>query len=79
MTVDELKSILRLTEEGLLKLFQLDPKTFQDLNINIDELSLNEFYTLIIEHPLMLRRPIMLDEKDCKLVLTKKKFANFTT
>ena len=29
MTVDELKSILRLTEEGLLKLFQLDPKLFK--------------------------------------------------
>lgn len=77
MTVDELKSILRLTEEGATEIISTRSKTFQDLNINIDELSLNEFYTLIIEHPLMLRRPIMLDEKDCKLVLTKKKFANF--
>ncbi len=80
MTVDELKSILRLTEEGATEIISTRSKTFQDLNINIDELSLNEFYTLIIEHPLMLRRPIMLDEKkDCKLVLTKKKFVNFTT
>lgn len=77
MTVDELKSILRLTEEGATEIISTRSKTFQDLNINIDELSLNEFYTLIIEHPLMLRRPIMLDEKDCKLVLTKKKFVNF--
>ena len=29
MTVDELKAILRLTEEGLMKLFQLDPKLFR--------------------------------------------------
>ncbi|MGR5911920.1 transcriptional regulator SpxA [Bacillus cereus] len=60
MTVDELKSILRLTEEGATEIISTRSKTFQDLNINIDELSLNEFYTLIIEHPLMLRRPIML-------------------
>lgn len=63
MTVDELKSILRLTEEGATEIISTRSKTFQDLNTNIDELSLNEFYTLIIEHPLMLRRPIMLDEK----------------
>ncbi|TKI91809.1 transcriptional regulator Spx, partial [Bacillus cereus] len=63
MTVDELKSILRLTEEGATEIISTRSKTFQDLNINIEELSLNEFYTLIIEHPLMLRRPIMLDEK----------------
>ena len=51
MTVDELKSILRLTEEGATEIISTRSKTFQDLNINIEELSLNEFYKLIIEHP----------------------------
>ncbi|MES1052517.1 transcriptional regulator Spx [Bacillus thuringiensis] len=77
MTVDELKSILRLTEEGATEIISTRSKTFQDLNINIDELSLNEFYTLIIEHPLMLRRPIMLDEKRLQIGFNEEEIRNF--
>lgn len=77
MTVDELKSILRLTEEGATEIISTRSKTFQDLNINIDELSLNEFYKLIIEHPLMLRRPIMLDEKRLQIGFNDEEIREF--
>ncbi|MGR5881519.1 transcriptional regulator SpxA [Bacillus cereus] len=77
MTVDELKSILRLTEEGATEIISTRSKTFQDLNINIEELSLNEFYTLIIEHPLMLRRPIMLDEKRLQIGFNEEEIHKF--
>ncbi len=77
MTVDELKSILRLTEEGATEIISTKSKTFQDLNINIDELSLNEFYQLIIEHPLMLRRPIMLDEKRLQIGFNDEEIRKF--
>ncbi|HGA0511953.1 TPA: transcriptional regulator SpxA [Bacillus pacificus] len=77
MTVDELKSILRLTEEGATEIISTRSKTFQDLNINIDELSLNEFYTLIIEYPLMLRRPIMLDEKRLQIGFNEEEIRKF--
>ncbi|MBM7650903.1 transcriptional regulator SpxA [Neobacillus cucumis] len=63
LTVDEIKSILRLTEEGTSEIISTNSKTFQELNINIESLPLNEFYQLIKEHPKMLRRPIILDEK----------------
>ncbi|CAM4059479.1 MULTISPECIES: transcriptional regulator SpxA [Bacillus cereus group] len=63
LTVDELKCILRLTEDGATEIISTRSKTFQELNINIEALTLNEFYKLIIEYPQMLRRPIMLDEK----------------
>jgi regulatory protein spx len=63
LTVDEIKSILRLTEEGTSEIISTNSKTFQELNINIESLPLNEFYKLIMEHPKMLRRPIILDEK----------------
>lgn len=78
MTVDELKSILRLTEEGATEIISTRSKTFQDLNINIDELSLNEFYQLIIEHPLMLRRPIMLDEKRLQIGFNDEEIRKFS-
>ena len=63
LTVDEIKSILRLTEEGTSEIVSTNSKTFQELNINIETLQLNEFYQLIIENPKMLRRPIIMDEK----------------
>nr|EEK66704.1 Regulatory protein spx 1 [Bacillus wiedmannii] len=77
LTVDELKSILRLTEDGATEIISTRSKTFQDLNINIEALSLNEFYKLIIEHPLMLRRPIILDEKRLQIGFNDEEIRKF--
>jgi regulatory protein spx len=63
LTVDEIKSILRLTEEGTSEIISTNSKAFKELNINIETLPLNELYKLIMEHPTMVRRPIILDEK----------------
>ncbi|MEH7282057.1 transcriptional regulator SpxA [Bacillus toyonensis] len=77
LTVDELKSILRLTEEGATEIISTRSKIFQELNINIEALSLNEFYKLIIEHPQMLRRPIMLDEKRLQIGFNEEEIRKF--
>lgn len=77
LTVDELKSILRLTEEGATEIISTRSKIFQELNINIEALSLNEFYKLIIEYPQMLRRPIMLDEKRLQIGFNEEEILKF--
>ncbi|PEJ63629.1 transcriptional regulator SpxA [Bacillus wiedmannii] len=77
LTVDELKSILRLTEDGATEIISTRSKTFQELNINIEALSLNEFYKLIIEYPQMLRRPIMLDEKRLQVSFNEEEIRKF--
>lgn len=77
ITVDELKSILRLTEEGVTEIISTKSKTFQELNINIDELSLNELYHLIIKHPQMLRRPIIIDEKRLQVGYNEEEIRKF--
>lgn len=63
LTVEEIKSIFRLTEEGTSEIISTNSKTFQELNIDIESLSLNELYTLIMENPKMVRRPMIQDEK----------------
>ncbi|MBO0961718.1 transcriptional regulator Spx [Neobacillus sp. MM2021_6] len=63
LTVDEIKSILRLTEEGTSEIISTNSKSFQALHVDFESLSLNELYTIIMEHPKMMRRPIILDEK----------------
>jgi regulatory protein spx len=63
LTIDEIKSILRLTEEGTDEIISTNSKVFQELNIDIESLPLNELYKLIMNNPKMVRRPIILDEK----------------
>jgi regulatory protein spx len=63
LTIEEIKSILRLTEDGTEEIISTNSKTYQQLNVDIDSLPLNELYELIIDNPQMLRRPIILDHK----------------
>ncbi|WP_088043341.1 transcriptional regulator SpxA [Bacillus sp. EAC] len=63
LTLEEIKSILRMTENGTEEIISNKSKTFQELNINIESLPLNELFKLIINNPKMLRMPIILDEK----------------
>ena len=62
-----------LTEMELLKLFSTKSKTFHELNINIDEISRNDTLPSIIKHPQMVRRPIILDEKDYRLAINEER------
>jgi regulatory protein spx len=63
LTADEIKSILRLTEDGTEEIISKNSNTYKELNVDIDSLPLKQLYQLIMENPKMLRRPIMLDEK----------------
>jgi len=63
LTEEEIKSILRLTEDGTEEIISTNSKTYQQLNVDIDSLPLKDLYELIIENPTMLRRPIIQDHK----------------
>lgn len=63
LTAEEIKSILRLTEDGTEEIISTNSKTYQQLNVDIDSLPLKELYELIIENPTILRRPIIQDHK----------------
>ncbi|WEG14402.1 transcriptional regulator SpxA [Pullulanibacillus sp. KACC 23026] len=63
LTVDEIKSILRLTEDGTNEIISTKSKTFQELDVSVESLPLSELYQLIINNPKLLRRPIIQDEK----------------
>jgi regulatory protein spx len=61
--LEEIKEILRMTEDGTDEIISTRSKTFQKLNVDVDTLPLQELYTLIQHNPGLLRRPIILDEK----------------
>ncbi|NMH69395.1 transcriptional regulator Spx [Bacillus sp. RO3] len=63
LTPDEIKSILRLTENGTEDIISTQSKAFQALDVDIEALPLKDLYALIRENPQMLKRPIIMDEK----------------
>ena len=63
MTAEDLKSILAKAENGTEDIISTRSKVFQKLNVDVDELTMNQLISLISEHPSLLRRPIIVDEK----------------
>lgn len=63
LSVDELKQILQMTEDGTEEIISTRSKVYQDLHVNIDDLSLKDLLDLVQRHPGLLRRPIIIDEK----------------
>ncbi|MFK9093611.1 transcriptional regulator SpxA [Bacillus salipaludis] len=77
LTKDEIKSILRMTEEGTDEIISTNSKTYQELEVNIESLPLHEMYKLIINNPKMLRRPIIQDEKRLQVGFNEEEIRSF--
>lgn len=63
MTSDDLKAILSKTENGTEDIISTRSKVFQKLSVDVDDLTINQLLVLISEHPSLLRRPIIMDDK----------------
>lgn len=63
LTMDEIKNILRMTENGTEDIVSKRSKAYQNLNRNVDDLPMTELYELIRTTPGLLRRPIIIDNK----------------
>ncbi|MEY9979641.1 transcriptional regulator Spx [Lysinibacillus sp. RC79] len=63
LTLAEFKEILSMTEDGTDEIIATNSNDFKNLNIDIDQLSIQELFAIIQAHPRMLRSPILIDEK----------------
>lgn len=63
LTLSEFKRILSMTEDGTDEIISKNSKDFKNLNCDIEQLSIQELYDIVKDHPKMLRSPILLDEK----------------
>ncbi|MGX7348739.1 transcriptional regulator SpxA [Dolosicoccus paucivorans] len=77
LTVDELKEILRLTEEGTEDIISTRSKAFLELDIELSELHLNDFFDMVQEQPGLLRRPIIIDEKRLQIGFNEDEIRRF--
>lgn len=63
LSLEEIKNIMRLTDEGTEEIISKRSKVYQKLKIDLNQLKLKELYELIQKHPSILKRPILVDEK----------------
>ncbi len=63
LTLEEAKQILRMTENGTDEIISTRSKIFQELDIDLETMPLQDLFKLISENPGLLRRPIIIDEK----------------
>ena len=77
LTIEEIKEILRMTEEGTDEIISEKTKTFQEINLNMDNLSIHELYQTIRDYPGILRRPLILDEKRLQVGYNEEEIRRF--
>ena len=63
LSVEEVKGVVRMTEDGTDEIISTRSKVFQELDVDLDSMPLQELFQLISDHPGLLRRPIILDSK----------------
>lgn len=77
LTLNEIKAILRMTEEGTEDIISTRSKAYAELNIDISEMPLNDFFDLVQKEPGLLRRPIMIDEKRLQIGFNEDEIRRF--
>lgn len=77
LTVNDIKSILRLTEDGTEEIVSKRSRAYQELTVDLDDLPLRDLYALIQEHSGILRRPIMVDEKRLQVGFNEEEIRRF--
>ncbi|MEY8441963.1 transcriptional regulator Spx [Lactobacillaceae bacterium 24-114] len=63
LTVNEVKEILRMTENGTEDIISKRSKAYSMLKVDLNSLSMKHLYQMISENPGLLRRPIIMDNK----------------
>ncbi|KRN93150.1 transcriptional regulator SpxA [Pediococcus stilesii] len=63
LSAEEIKKVLRMTENGTEEIVSRRSKVFQELNVELDDLPLQQLIDLIQKNPGLLRRPIIMDDK----------------
>lgn len=63
LTQDEIKKILSLTEEGTEEIISYRSQAYQELGMDIEDLTMKELLKLFQETPSLIRRPIIMDDR----------------
>jgi regulatory protein spx len=62
ITKDDIRLMLKYSENGFEDIISTRSKVFNENNLNIDDMKQSELEQFIIENPSVLRRPIIIDD-----------------
>lgn len=74
---EELKDILRKTENGTDDIISTRSTIIKEGKINIDDMKISELIQFIIKNPSILKRPIMVDEDRIQVGYNKYEISSF--
>ncbi|WP_335869501.1 transcriptional regulator SpxA [Bacillus sp. 2205SS5-2] len=77
LSLDEFKSIIRMTEDGTSEIISERSKAFQKLNMDIEDLTFTGLYELVRKDPSILKRPIIVDEKRLQVGFNDEEIRSF--
>ncbi len=67
LTREDIMKMLINSENGFEDIISLRSKVFKELNVDIEAMNLQELITFIIDHPSILKRPIIVTDKDIQV------------
>ena len=74
---EEIMQVLRMTENGTEEIISTRSRTFQNLKINLDDLSIDQLIDLVEKNPSLLRRPIIMDDRRLQVGYNEDEFRRF--
>lgn len=77
LTIDELKEILRLTENGTEEIISKRSKVFREFDGDINQLPMKRLFSLIQNNPGLLKRPIIVDGKRMQVGFNEEEIRRF--
>lgn len=63
----EIKYLISRTENGTEDIISKRSKIIQDSNYDLDKMSINELCKFIVDNPSVLKRPIIIDDKNLQV------------
>ncbi len=64
---DEIKYLISRTDNGTDDIISKRSKIIQENKVDIDSMSINQLCDFIVDNPSILKRPIIIDEKDIQV------------
>ena len=69
---EEIMQVLRMTENGTEEIISTRSRTFQNLKINLDDLSIDQLIDLVEKNPSLLRLQVGYNEDEIRRFLPRK-------
>ncbi|GAA2976662.1 transcriptional regulator Spx [Lentilactobacillus parakefiri] len=77
LTADDIKCLLRLSENGTEDLISTRCTSYRKLKINFDNLTVSQLIDLMVQHTDLIRRPLIFDDQQLQVGFSEDNIRSF--